>query len=92
VDQFAEKLNVKAQASQKMADATHRMSQTAARAKASAPPQVQHALAQAGARMAPVAQQVSHRAAPHRGKIIAALLSAAVILIVLRRRRAGDQS
>jgi len=42
--------------------------------------------------VAPVAHQVSSRAAPHRGKIIAGMLAAIVVLTLIRRRRAGRES
>lgn len=92
VDQLADKLNVRAQASQKAGAARDRISETAARAKASAPPQVQHVLDRAAEKVAPVAHQVSSRAVPHRGKIIAGMLAAIIVLRVMRRRRGRGES
>ena len=91
VDQLAEKVNVKAQTSQKMNAAMGRISQTAAQAKASAPPQVQHVLDQASEKVGPMAHQMSHRAARHRGRILSGMLVALVALILLRRRRDGGE-
>jgi hypothetical protein len=91
VDQLAEKVNVKAQASQKMNAAAGRIWQTAAQAKASAPPRVQLVLDRAGEKWAPMAQQMSQRAAPHRGKILAGVLAAFAVLILVRHRRDVDE-
>ena len=90
VDRLAEKTNVKAQASQKVRAATGRISQTAAQAKASAPPQVQHVLDRAGEKVAPMAHQMSHRAAPHREKILAGMLVAVVAHLLVRRCDGGE--
>lgn len=87
VDALHDKLDVKARAGDKVADAKQKVSDGAARAKAAAPPQVQHALDAAGEKAGPVVAQVSAKAAPHRGKIIAGAVAATVVLIVVRRRR-----
>ena len=68
------------------------MSDAAARAKQAAPPQVQHALDVAGEKAQPVVAQVSQKAAPHRGKILAGAAVAVVLLIVVRRRRRTIES
>jgi hypothetical protein len=86
VDQLSEKLNVKAQASEKVSATKDRASETASRAKASSPKPVRQALDKAGERVAPIARQVSEQAAPHRGKIMAGVVAIGVALVARRRR------
>lgn len=92
VDQLAEKLDVKSQASAKVGAAREAVSATAAKAKASTPPAVQQGLDRAGEKVAPIAHQVSEKAAPHRAKIIAGVLAIFAVLVVVRRRRGRDES
>jgi chromosome segregation ATPase len=88
VDALSDKLDIKARAGDKVSDAKAKLAETAARAKQAAPPPVQHALDVAGQKAAPVVSQVSQKAAPHRGKIIAGAVVAVVVLVVVRKRRA----
>ncbi|MDQ1537676.1 MAG: hypothetical protein QOE58_2069 [Actinomycetota bacterium] len=92
VDQLSEKLNVKAQVSEKVSTAKGRATETAARAKASAPPPVRQALDKAGQRVSPIAHQVSEQAAPHRKQMLAGLVATCVALLVARRRRARSKT
>lgn len=87
VDQLADKLDVKSQASAKVGAAKNSVSATAAKAKAGMPPSVQQGLDRAGEKVAPMAHQVSEKAAPHRAKIIAGVLAAFAVLIVVRHHR-----
>jgi hypothetical protein len=86
VDALAAKLDVKAQAGQRVAEAKQKAADAATRAKQAAPPAVQHALDTAGEKAAPIVQKVSQQAAPHRGKIIAVGAVVLLVLIVVRRR------
>jgi len=83
VDALHDKLDVKARATEKVAEAKVRVSETASRAKAAAPPPVQHALDRVGEKAGPVSQQL----APHRSKIIAGAAAVAVALFIVRKRR-----
>jgi Protein of unknown function (DUF3618) len=87
VNQLSEKLNPKTQATDKVAAAKQAVAERAAKAKAAAPPQVQHAMDQVSAKAAPVARQVSQQAEPYRSKIIGGGVAAAFLLLVLRRRK-----
>ncbi|HEY2299032.1 MAG TPA: DUF3618 domain-containing protein [Jatrophihabitans sp.] len=90
VDALHDKLDVKAQAGEKVAEAKQKLSDGAARAKAAAPEPVQHALDRVGEKAGPVGRQLSQQAAPHRKKIIAGTLAVAVALLVLRKRRSAE--
>lgn len=90
VNQLSDKLNVKSQAADKLTAAKQAVSERAAKAKAAAPPPVQHALDQAGAKAGPAARQVSQKAEPHRSKIIAGAIVGVLVLLILRRRKGGD--
>ena len=83
VDALHDKLDVKGRATDKVAEAKQKVSEGASRAKAAAPPPVQHALDRVGEKAAPIA----HQAAPHRNKIMAGAAAVAVALLVLRKRR-----
>jgi uncharacterized protein DUF3618 len=84
VGAIADKVNVKARAEEKVADAKHRVGEVAAQARNSAPPQVQHALDAVGERAAPVVE----RAAPYRKQI--AIGALVVVVLMLVRRRGKD--
>jgi hypothetical protein len=83
VDALHDKLDVKGRAADKVAEAKQKVSDSAARAKAAAPPPVQHAIDRVGEKAEPIAKQI----APHRGKIVAGVAAVAVALLVLRKRR-----
>jgi hypothetical protein len=87
VDALSDKLDVKARAGDKVTDVKEKVAETATHLKESAPPQVQHALDVAGQKAGPVVHQVSAKAEPHRGKIIAGSVIAVVVLVIVRRRR-----
>jgi hypothetical protein len=87
VDALSDKLDVKARAGDKVTEAKAKVVHTASQLKDSAPPQVQHALDVAGQKAGPAVHQVSAKAAPHRGKIIAGAVVAVAVLVVVRRRR-----
>jgi hypothetical protein len=86
VDALAGKLDVKAQASHKVAEAKQKAADTATRMKQSAPPPVQHALDVAGEKGRPLVQ----KAEPHRNKIIAGVAVAVVLVLIVRKMRRGD--
>lgn len=93
VDQLSAKLNVKAQATDKIAAARSKLADRAVKAKASAPPPVQRAIDKAGEKTAPIVHRIGEKAEPHRSQLIAAGLGVVVLLLVVRRfRRGGDQS
>ena len=88
VDALTNKVDVKAQARQKVESVKSTVSDKAGQAKAAAPAPVQKALDKTGEVTAPALQ----KAAPYRKQIA---VGAAVVLAVLlfwRRRRSGDQS
>ncbi|HEY8300552.1 MAG TPA: DUF3618 domain-containing protein [Jatrophihabitans sp.] len=87
VDALSDKLDVKQQAADKVAETKAKVGEAATKAKQAAPEPVQRALDTAVTKAAPVASQVSAKAAPHRGKIIAGALAAVAVLIVARRKR-----
>lgn len=89
VDALTDKVDVKARANDKIAEVKQKAAETVTRAKHSAPEPVQQALDRAGAKAAPLAHQVSEKAAPHRSKIIAGAAVALLALIVFRRSRSG---
>jgi len=66
------------------------VSETAAKAKESAPEPVQRALDTAVAKAAPAAQQVATKAGPHRNQIVAGAVAALLVLVVVRRRKRSD--
>lgn len=76
VDALSAKLDVKARAGEKVDQAKSKVSEAASKAVQAAPDPVQHALHSAG-----------QKAAPHRGKIAAAVAGAIVVLMVVRRFR-----
>jgi hypothetical protein len=88
VDAIADKVNVKAKASDAVAGAKQKVVDGAVRAKESAPPPVQNALDKAGEKAGPVVHQVSEQVAPHRDKVIMGGAGLVLVLLVLRRRRA----
>ncbi|MDQ6849443.1 MAG: DUF3618 domain-containing protein [Actinomycetota bacterium] len=90
VDQLSDKMNVKAQASDKVAEVKGKIADSAAKAKAAAPPGVQRAIDKASEKATPIAQQVGAKAQPYRGKLIAAGV-VLVLLIVRLSRRGGDE-
>lgn len=90
VDKLSDKMNVKSQASDKVAAAKTKIADSAARAKSSAPPQVQQALDKAGEKAAPIAHQIGEKTEPHRSKIIAGAVGAFVLLWIVRRARRDD--
>lgn len=91
VDELSGKLNIKAQAGDKVTAAKGKIVDRAAKAKASAPPQVQRAMTKVSERATPIAHQVGDKAAPHRSKVMAAGAGAVVLLLAVRRsRRGGD--
>lgn len=92
VDAIADKVNVKAKASDAVAGAKQKVVDGAVRAKESAPPQVQNALDKAGEKAGPVAHHVSEQVAPHRNKVMLGGAGLVLVLLVLRRRRAKKSS
>ena len=86
VDALSQKLDVKHIAAEKVGDARRKVSETAARAKQSAPEPVQHALDRAGEKAGPLAHQMSEKAKPHRNQILIGVAVITVVLIVIRRR------
>lgn len=87
VDALHHKLDVKAQAAAKVSEARQKVSDGAARAKASAPAPVQHAVDRVAATAGPTVHQVSAKAAPHRREIVIGILVAALTVVIIRKRR-----
>ena len=88
VDALTNKLDVKAQAKEKVESVKSTVSDKAAQAKAAAPAPVQKALDKTG----DVAAPALHKAAPYTKQIALAVLAAVAVLIFWRSRRSGDES
>ena len=98
VEQVIGKLDVKAQAADKVdsvkSAATDRVdsvkgaaAEKASQAKAAAPAPVQNALDSIGQKAGPPAHRATEAVAPHRGKIVAGAAGGLLILLIVRRRR-----
>lgn len=87
VDALHRKLDVKAQAAAKVAETRQKFGDTAARAKASAPPPIQHTVGRVTAKAGPVVHQASAKAAPHRKEILVGTFVAIVAVVLLRKRQ-----
>jgi non-homologous end joining protein Ku len=98
VEQVIGKLDVKAQAADKVdavkTAATDRVDavksaagEKASQAKAAAPAPVQNVLDSIGQKAGPPTHRATEAVAPHRGKVVAGVAGGLVVLLVVRRRR-----